>query len=221
MINLKYLLISICIASICCICSCSKKDKDNSNTPTNIVINNGLPYHLPAMSGVPPEVQQKEITFYGNTDLIFKCSGTTRFTTNSTALSVEILNPAIEIFAIEYIDSLFKDTINYGGAQTLETHNRSNGINFYRTDTIPLATAFTSNELATKRPATPTDRLVSIHNKHKESYNGNTIPFDIEYGSLKNNNVTIIGFKNTTNNDVFFIEIEDRYTLNSIQLIQD
>jgi len=195
--------------------SCSKEKRIENR--------NELPFTIHAMSGVSSESQTKEISFNkkNGIDVVFKCSGTTRFTTSYTSLWVEIINPDIEIIASTQIDSLYRDSLSWGDPTKTELHNRTNGMNFYKLDTILIATGFDDSSIDTKPFSSVADREVMIHIQNKERFSGGNFPMDIEQGALKRINDGFIGFRCVKTGRVFMVEIEKSYTLKSISLIKE
>jgi hypothetical protein len=184
-------------------------------------IQNNLPVYLPAMSGVHPSKQTKDISLYGIiTDLTFTATGTTRFTSRRKKLWIDIINPEVEIFGEVQIDSLFRDTVYFNLAKRLGINNYDPGINFYALDTVVMATGLDST--ATNFAGLPTisERKIYVHKQDKEIFNGNNIPKDVEQGTMKGVNKVIIGFKNIKTNEVFVMEIEGDYTLKSLKQIE-
>ncbi len=212
---MSYLLVTGC---------CKEANKDEiKNQFIKITERNELPFTLSIESNIANDEQTKGIFFYDRyeMDVVFRSIGVLNATSERARLWVEIRNPDLQMFASTRIDSLFADTILVGSTQVLEVHNRVGGKNFYKWDTALLALPFSYAELNSKRPTLNTNTIVTAHIKLKETYTGNNFAYDVERGALQRTNHNYVGFKNIKDGNVFFIELEGRYTIKSIEVRKD
>ncbi len=213
------------LLSALCFNSCCKEQigGDKKDIFVKISERNQLPFTLSTASNIANNEQTKGLFFYDQfeMDVIFRSIGVLNSTSERSRLWVEIKNPDLKMFASTRIDSLFGDTINVGNIRVLEIHNRADGKNFYKLDTSLLAWSFLYSELDTERPDLNSNTIVTAHIKLKETYTGNNFAYDVERGALKRKNQDYIGFKNIKDGNLFFIELEDRYTLKSIEVRKD
>ncbi len=189
----------------------------------NGTLENQLPHTLLTVSNTATEDQTKSIFFYDKNvvDLVFRSIGVEDANSSNTKLWVQIVNPDIKVFADVQIDSFFADTSSFGGSPILEVHNRDTGSNFYEMDTALLALPFTFNQLENYRPRLFDQTVATVHVKFNERLRSDSIRYDVERGVMKRKNSEYVGFKNIENGDVFFIELEGRYTLKSIEVRKD
>ena len=217
--------ITFILASCLLIGSCCKNpiDINGGIDFERITERNQLPYTLPTDNNIADASQTKEIFFYNENsiDIVFRSIGVNDANSSNTKLWVQIINPDIKVFADVQIDSFYIDTLFIGGQPILEVHNRDIGTNFFEMDTALLALPFTYNQLDDYRPRLFDQTVATVHVKFNERLNSDSIRYDVERGVLKRKNHEYVGFKNTVNGDVFFIELENRYTLKSIEVRKD
>lgn len=72
------------------------------------------------------------------------------------------------------------------------------------------------NELPVYLPAMSGESLAA---RTKEQFAENNTPTDLERGAMKRLSEVFIAFKNTKSNEVFILEIEGAYTLESLHLL--
>lgn len=205
--------------------SCCKEPIPPNNTPDpflSFAERNNLPHTLPTTFNVATPEQTKEIFLYGEStaDIVFRAIGVKDTSTDNTKLWIQILNPAIRAFADTQIDSFYVDTI-LGPPPLIEVHNRSNGMNFYELDTALLALPFLPSQFDSWRPRLLDNTVVTVHVRFNEFFTASNTRYDVERGVLKRKNQDYLGLKNIVTGDVFFIELEDRYTIKSIVVRKD
>lgn len=213
-------LLSCFLVSACC----KETSKDAIEDQfVKITERNALPYTLPILNRVADDSQTRGLFFYDHLkmDVVFRSIGVSTFSSDRARLWVEIKNPDLRMFASTQLDSLFADSIWVGSTKVEEVHNRETGGTFYKLDTALLGTPFSYSQLNSYRPALNENTIVTAHIKLQEIDTFNKFAYDLERGALKRKSLDYIGFKNIKDGYLFFIELENRYTLKSIEVRRD
>lgn len=222
----RHLLVLLFLFSILFFGACCKDENGIDPPPdkfANLTQKNELPYRLPTISNQSDGDQTKGLSFYGTDsfDVIFRAVGRTDANTSNTKLWVQILHPDIKVFADTRIDSFYRDTTFVNGVQTIEVHNKPGGINFYQYDTALLALPFNYDQLESYRPRLYENTVVTVHVQFSERIDSTNIIYNVERGVLKRVLHNYVGFKNVKDGRLFFVELESRYVLKSIETRTD
>ena len=206
--------------------SCCKDEIEVSPTSdpfAELTEKNQLPYRLPTVNNQSAGDQTKELFFYNENsiDVVFRSIGVLDSNSFNTKLWVQVLNPDIRIFADSRVDTFYRDTVIVGGNQVVQVHNRDDGQHFFQLDTALLALPFDSSQLDSYRPNLFDQTVVTVHVMFNEKIPGTNIEYEVERGVLRRKLHDYMGFKNINDGRVFFVELKNRYLLNSIIVRQD